>query len=54
LEIGKYGINEINKKFNEKTQNLLAYKLRFDFKSDAGILNYLNGKEVKISFKKPF
>jgi len=46
--IGKYGINEINKTFNEKTQNLVSYKLCFDFKTDAGILNYLNGKEFKL------
>lgn len=45
---GKYGINEINKKFNKKTQELTAYKLIFDFKTDAGILNYLNGKEFKL------
>lgn len=45
---GKYGINEINKKFNEKTQNLVSYKLRFDFQTDSGILNYLKGKEFEI------
>lgn len=45
---GKYGINEINKKFNKKTQELTAYKLIFDFKTDAGILNYLNQKEIQI------
>lgn len=45
---GKYGINEINKKFNKKTQELTAYKLIFDFKTDAGILNYLNSKEFKL------
>lgn len=45
---GKYGINEINKKFNKKAQELIAYKLIFDFKTDAGILNYLNSKEFKI------
>ena len=45
---GKYGINEINKKFNKKTQELIAYKLIFNFKTDAGILNYLNSKEFKL------
>jgi len=45
---GKYGKNEINKKFNKKSQELTAYKLIFDFKTDAGILNYLNNKEFKI------
>ncbi len=44
---GKYGINEINKKFGVKTQELHSYKLKFNFKTDAGILNYLKGKEVK-------
>lgn len=43
---GKYGKNEINKKFNKNTQELFAYKLVFDFKTDAGILNYLNNKEI--------
>ena len=45
---GKYGINEINKKFNKKSQELTAYKLVFDFKTDAGILNYLKGKDFNI------
>ena len=48
---GKYGINEINKKFNQKTQNLIAYQLVFDFKTDAGKLNYLNHKVLTISSK---
>ena len=43
---GKYGINEINKKFGCKTQQLCSSKLKFNFKTDAGILNYLNGKEI--------
>ena len=29
---GKYGINEINKKFKCKTQNLCSYKIKFNFK----------------------
>lgn len=45
---GKYGINEINKKFNKKAQELTAYKLIFDFKTDSGNLEYLTGKEFKI------
>lgn len=45
---GKYGINEINKKFNKKSQDLIAYKLIFNFKTDAKILEYLNGKEFLI------
>lgn len=36
--------------------NLASYKLIFDFKTDAGILNYLNHKEFQISvdFAKTF
>lgn len=45
---GKYGKNEINKKFNKNTQELFAYKLVFNFKTDAGILNYLNKKDFEI------
>ena len=45
---GKYGINEINKKFGCKTQQLHSYKLKFNFRTDSGILNYLNGKEIKL------
>lgn len=45
---GKYGINEINKSFHKTTQELCAYKIKFNFSSDAGILNYLNNKIIKI------
>jgi 23S rRNA pseudouridine955/2504/2580 synthase len=45
---GKYGINEINKKFKAHTQMLKAYKLKFNFKTDSGILNYLNGKFIEL------
>ena len=42
---GKYGRNENNKKFGGyKKQLLYSYKLRFDFTTDAGILNYLDNK----------
>jgi 23S rRNA pseudouridine955/2504/2580 synthase len=41
---GKYGKNEINKKFKKSSQELSSYKIIFNFKTDAGILNYLNGK----------
>lgn len=41
---GKYGKNNINKKFNKKSQMLCSYILKFDFKSDSGVLNYLNSK----------
>lgn len=41
---GKYGKNEINKLFGKKYQNLCSYSLKFNFKMDSGILNYLNSK----------
>ena len=41
---GKYGKNEINKKFGKKTQELTSYKLVFAFKTESGILNYLKDK----------
>lgn len=43
---GKYGRNEINKKFGKKTQELISYKLAFSFTTDSGILNYLKNKEI--------
>ena len=46
---GKYGNNEINKKFGLKTQDLTSYKIKFKFKTNSGILNYLNDKEIKIN-----
>ena len=46
---GKYGTNAQNKNFgNYKKQFLYSYKLKFDFQSDAGILNYLNQKEFEV------
>ena len=45
---GKYGINTINKQFGYKFQQLHAHELKFDFKTDSGILNYLNGQIFKI------
>lgn len=47
---GKYGINEINKKFNTKYQLLTAYKLKFNFIENSSPLNYLNGKEFSIPY----
>ena len=45
---GKYGINEVNKKFKEKYQRLSSKKIIFDFKTDSGILNYLAGKTIEL------
>ena len=44
---GKYGKNEINKKFNKKTQLLESYSLKFNFSSPSSILSYLNGKIIE-------
>lgn len=41
---GKYGINSINKQFGKKYQMLCSYILKFNFKDNSGILNYLNGE----------
>ena len=43
---GKYGINDLNRKFNKKTQELCSYKLQFNFSTESGILNYLSGKKI--------
>ena len=45
---GKYGLNSVNKDFGFKFQQLKAYELNFDFKTDSGPLNYLNGQSFKI------
>ncbi len=44
---GKYGKLAGDKKLGFDKQALYSYKLKFSFKTDAGILNYLNGKEFK-------
>ena len=44
---GKYGKNEINKKFDKKTQLLESYSLKFNFSSPSSILSYLNSKVIK-------
>lgn len=45
---GKYGTNAMNKKYGYKKQFLYSYRLVFSFTEDAGILNYLNGKEFEV------
>jgi 23S rRNA pseudouridine955/2504/2580 synthase len=45
---GKYGREKFNKGFDEKGQALYSYKLEFSFPTDAGILEYLRGKEFKV------
>ena len=46
---GKYGKNTVNKAAGLKKQMLYSYKLKFAFKTDAGILNYLNGKTFEVA-----
>lgn len=43
---GKYGTNELNKGTGFKYQALYSYKLIFNFTTPAGLLEYLNGKEI--------
>ncbi len=45
---GKYGRERFNKDYDEKGQALYSYKLRFDFPTDAGILNYLRSREFQV------
>ena len=44
----QYGDRDINKKFSSNFQQLYSYRLKFDFKTDAGILEYLNGKSFQV------
>ena len=46
---GKYGVNRDDKRAGYKFQALYAYRLRFDLERDAGVLNYLRGREFVIS-----
>jgi len=45
---GKYGRGDVNRRCNETKQALYSYFLRFDFPTDAGILEYLRGKEFRV------
>ena len=45
---GKYGNNSVNKKFGYKTQQLRSYTIKFNFSTDSGILNHLNGKTFTV------
>ena len=46
---GKYGTNALNKGTGFHKQALCSYRLQFDFISDAGELEYLNGKEFTLT-----
>ena len=43
---GKYG--KLNKKYDRNYQALYSYKLTFDFSTEAGSLEYLNGKSFQV------
>lgn len=45
---GKYGTNKLNKELGYKKQFLYSYRLRFAFTTDAGSLDYLNGKSFSV------
>ena len=45
---GKYGRERFNKDFGENGQALYSYRLRFEFLTDAGVLEYLRGKEFRV------
>lgn len=46
---GKYGTNALNKELGYKKQFLYSYRLRFAFTTDAGALNYLNGRSFEVA-----
>ena len=45
---GKYGTNALNKSYGYKKQFLYSYRLKFAFATDAGILNYLDGRDFSV------
>ena len=45
---GKYGINNINKKFKMKNQKLCSYSLKFNFNGEKNKLDYLDNKIIKL------
>ena len=46
---GKYGRGDVNRRYGETRQALYSYKLAFPFPTDAGMLNYLRGKEFTVA-----
>ena len=44
---GKYGLGSVNRRYGETHQALYSYRLRFDFPTGAGILEYLRGREFQ-------
>jgi len=48
---GKYGVNKDDRSRGYKYQALYSYKLRFSFKGEETVLEYLNGREFTIPKK---
>ncbi|MEG0691998.1 MAG: RNA pseudouridine synthase, partial [Oscillospiraceae bacterium] len=46
---GKYGLNRVNKEYNEKHQLLCSYKLRFEFDDCYHQLGYLDSQEFEVN-----
>ncbi len=46
---GKYGDYNVNKKFGKQIQELISYKLKFNFTENSGALNYLNKKSFSLN-----
>ena len=46
---GKYSHNQSDRRQGYKYQALYSYRLRFDFKTDAQELSYINGKEFSVN-----
>lgn len=45
---GKYGRGDTNRRYGETRQALYSYRLRFDFPTDAGCLEYLRGRTFEV------
>ncbi|MDL2206047.1 RluA family pseudouridine synthase [Eubacteriales bacterium OttesenSCG-928-N13] len=45
---GQYGDPEMNRRYQRSQQALYAYKITFDFASDAGALSYLGGQTFEV------
>ena len=43
---GKYAVNKEDRRKGYNFQQLCSYSVEFKFKTDKGVLNYLNGKKI--------
>lgn len=48
---GKYGNPDLDRRYGRKGQALCAYKIVFSFRTPAGGLEYLNGREIRLHKK---